>query len=691
VAKGTAAGMASLIAQPIAGAQERGVAGFLTGLATGMATAVALPVTGVCVGAYQFGRGVCNSAEAVRATHQGMIWDEEDRQWYFYKLDDEVEQVHTLEQMLQDQKRNQQRGGGSGGGASSGGGAGALANERKVKDRAYYDMLQVSTNASQSDIKKAYYVQARKCHPDKNPNDPTAAAKFQELGHAYQVLANDQARAAYDRDGIPKPGDAMAGSAMSELHVQDIDPYVFFAVMFGSDKVQPYIGELWIANKADSFMKDSGFLQGSSQQDSEMEFATMDAQVAAAAAAEATAKGESQEVAAAAGAAAAAAAAQQRREERLAKIMQQEKFKQRKREVNCAVNLRKRVQPYVDHALVECDMSDFEPEFIALAQAEAADICKTAFGHVFCTTIGRTLELEATEYLGFSQSLFSMDAHGAALQRRVYSVSTSFKVLGAGISAVSAGSKAIKQVETVQKQLKQQQQNKVDAAAAAAGGGRPDEESKKATEEDTNGPSLDPQQAKETMEQLEDTLPAFLELAWAINVRDISRTLKQVCFKLFNDSSVDEVTRMKRAQGLRILGREFYAMGRVSETTKLSFVDEVEDDEGESNNNNNNNSSEGEPVGPSNNLGSAAAASRVAGGGAPTAGGAAVSKKAATAAKTKKKQHDTIQEIKLRAEVAAMTTLAKAQGQEITEQDAEEMIRQQKLMKSQQQQFNFPG
>jgi len=62
-AKGTAAGVASLVAQPIAGAQEAGIKGFLQGIATGVVTAFALPVTGVCVGAYQVGRGVVNSAE----------------------------------------------------------------------------------------------------------------------------------------------------------------------------------------------------------------------------------------------------------------------------------------------------------------------------------------------------------------------------------------------------------------------------------------------------------------------------------------------------------------------------------------------------------------------------------------------------------------------------------------------------
>ena len=102
VAKGTAAGMAALIASPLVGAQQDGAKGFAKGLAAGVASAVALPVTGVCVGAYQLSRGLANSAEAIRKSHMGMVWDDIEREWVFYELDKEYEEILKQEGMPYD-------------------------------------------------------------------------------------------------------------------------------------------------------------------------------------------------------------------------------------------------------------------------------------------------------------------------------------------------------------------------------------------------------------------------------------------------------------------------------------------------------------------------------------------------------------------------------------------------------------
>lgn len=65
----------------------------------------------------------------------------------------------------------------------------------------YYEKLGVSKNASADDIKKSYRKLAMKYHPDRNPNNPQAEHKFKEISQAYEVLSDEQKRAAYDRYG----------------------------------------------------------------------------------------------------------------------------------------------------------------------------------------------------------------------------------------------------------------------------------------------------------------------------------------------------------------------------------------------------------------------------------------------------------------------------------------------------------
>ncbi|QDH17015.1 molecular chaperone DnaJ [Swingsia samuiensis] len=65
----------------------------------------------------------------------------------------------------------------------------------------YYEILEVSRTVSSGDLKKAYRKQAMRYHPDRNQGDETAEQKFKEINEAYDVLKDDQKRAAYDRYG----------------------------------------------------------------------------------------------------------------------------------------------------------------------------------------------------------------------------------------------------------------------------------------------------------------------------------------------------------------------------------------------------------------------------------------------------------------------------------------------------------
>ena len=81
--------------------------------------------------------------------------------------------------------------------------------------RDYYEVLGVSKNASDDEIKKAYRKLAIKYHPDKNPGDKEAEAKFKEINEAHDVLSDKQKRARYDQFGHAGVGGAGFGGGAS--------------------------------------------------------------------------------------------------------------------------------------------------------------------------------------------------------------------------------------------------------------------------------------------------------------------------------------------------------------------------------------------------------------------------------------------------------------------------------------------
>ena len=96
--------------------------------------------------------------------------------------------------------------------------------------RDYYEVLGVSKNASEDEIKKAYKKMAIKYHPDRNPGDKEAEEKFKEAAEAYDVLRDPQKRARYDQFG-PEGVNGAGGFGGGGMNMDDI--FSMFGDIFG--------------------------------------------------------------------------------------------------------------------------------------------------------------------------------------------------------------------------------------------------------------------------------------------------------------------------------------------------------------------------------------------------------------------------------------------------------------------------
>lgn len=104
--------------------------------------------------------------------------------------------------------------------------------------RSLYDVLGVAKNASQDEIKKAYRKLAREFHPDRNPEDADAEARFKEVQAAYDVLSDPEKRQKYDAFGSAD-GQAAGPGGWTTFTTEGFDLGDLFGGLFGGRTGRP--------------------------------------------------------------------------------------------------------------------------------------------------------------------------------------------------------------------------------------------------------------------------------------------------------------------------------------------------------------------------------------------------------------------------------------------------------------------
>ncbi|GAA6010371.1 hypothetical protein JCM10207_005197 [Rhodosporidiobolus poonsookiae] len=122
-----------------------------------------------------------------------------------------------------------------------------IGTDDKPLETEYYDLLGLPVTCTAEDVKKAYRRLAIKYHPDKNPDDPTAADKFKEIAVAYTTLSDPQLRKSYNEFGRSKKDGGDAEDV--------VDPEAIFSTLFGGERFQDIIGTISLGSEMKTAMQ----------------------------------------------------------------------------------------------------------------------------------------------------------------------------------------------------------------------------------------------------------------------------------------------------------------------------------------------------------------------------------------------------------------------------------------------------
>mmetsp|Transcript_11211 Transcript_11211/g.16515 ORF Transcript_11211/g.16515 Transcript_11211/m.16515 type:complete len:758 (+) Transcript_11211:50-2323(+) len=493
-----------------------GLAGFAMGAAHSTTSstirAAASLVGGIATCLYQMATGIYATPFALRASVMGMVWDKDRADWSYYSLDGESRALQKYNSGTSSHSSRTSS-------TTTASHYQLRGRRRNVRDRSYYNLLSVPVDATSEEIRTAYRREALLSHPDKNPraDSEAAAERFLNLHSAYRTLSDNESRDAYDEHGIcyREETEAMMDSASD---IPEVDPYIFFAVLFGSASVEPYIGELRIASVIDNFSKLGSHEEEDDDDDDD------------------ASKTESER--------------NSNNKKAASSLLQ------KKRAVRIALHLRDRVSSYMPSGMPE-------EQFRISCRKEAESIAKGDFGDIYLTAIGSALLHESDQFLGLKTSMLGMK--GRAVQAKSLAL-TLWRKLGTRAALVKTASISIGAVIKTTRE-------KVDDD-----NGEAKDDSSSSSKDCGNIHRSKMKRNARVLDKLEQvSLSNALQLAWKYNIEDIQDTLKLVCGKLFADGEQLPFEGERRAEAVRILGEEFFVVGKTAGSQKEATSDATKD------------------------------------------------------------------------------------------------------------------
>lgn len=385
-----------------------------------------------------------------------------------------------------------------------------------------YALLGVSRDATAAEIRKAYFALARTAHPDKHPDDPQAADRFQRLSQAYQILSDPSKRARYDagEDDPAAGGDFADGAEM-------------FAALFGAERFEHLVGELILAG---AMREDPDALSA----DDEGGVSVNAGRV---------------------GGKDASDSLEKRQAERVAHL---------------ADNLKALLRRHV-----EGDVGGFRTAM----QHEAVELAATSYGDVMLRTIGRAYDQASSAQLGgvFAGTWAATRAKAHALKSQIDAMGIALRVQKAQQDALRLAARESDALDAAAKArewvVKQEELEKAAAAPAAtlsspapsaSGAAPPPAPSPESRAARAAAPFIESaiKAAREAGVQRvaleEATLPLILDAMWAANQLDVQATLRAVTKRVLREEGVDAGVLRARAVALKELGAIFKAAAQAA-------------------------------------------------------------------------------------------------------------------------------